>query len=67
MNSGLWIARKNYLCTLIRKVSDGHGGDDIEFVREVCREVIESYPGELIEDAIACYQDMIEELKNEAP
>lgn len=63
MNRGLWIARKNYLCTLIRSVSDGHGGDDIEFLRQHCKEVIEAHPDELIEDAIACYQEMAEQLK----
>lgn len=63
MNRGLWIARKNYLCVLIKKVSDGHGGDDIEFLRQHCKEVIEAHPDELIEDAIACYQEMVEQLK----
>lgn len=63
MNRGLWIARKNYLCTLIKKVSDGHGGDDIEFLRQHCKEVIEAHPDELIEDAIACYQEMVKQLK----
>ena len=64
MNRGLWIARKNYLCTLIKKVSDGHGGDDIEFLRQHCKEVIEAHPDELIEEAIACYQEMVEQLKH---
>lgn len=63
MNRGLWIARKNYLCTLIKKVSDGHGGDDIEFLRQHCREVIEMYPDELIEEAIECYEAMVEQCK----
>lgn len=63
MNRGLWIARKNYLCVLIKNVSDGHGGDEIEFVRKVCREVIELHPGEKIEEAIACYEDMVGQLK----
>ncbi len=63
MNKGLWIARKNYLCTLIKKVSDSRGGDDIEWLRQHCREVIESHPDEKIEEAIACYQEMVELLK----
>jgi hypothetical protein len=63
MNKGLWIARKNYLCTLIKKVSDGHGGDDIEFLRQHCREVIETHPDENIEEAISCYTDMVEQFK----
>ena len=63
MNRGLWIARKNYLCELIKKVSDGHGGDDIDFLRQHCRKVIDSHPDEKIEEAIACYQTLVEQLK----
>lgn len=63
MNRGLWIARKNYLCGLIKKVSDGHGGDDNNFLRQHCKEVIEEHPEEKIEEAIACYQLMVEQLK----
>jgi len=63
MNKGLWIARKNYLFSLIKKVSDGHGGDDIEFVRQHWNEVVEAHPDEKIEEAIACYQEMVEQLK----
>lgn len=63
MNKGLWIARKHYLCSLIKKVSDGHGGDDVEWLREYCREVIEAHPGELIEEAIICFTDLVDKLK----
>jgi hypothetical protein len=63
MNRGLWIARKNYLFTLIKKVSDGHGGDDIEFLQQHCKEVIDAHPDEKIEEAIACYQEMVGQLK----
>lgn len=63
MNKGLWIARKNYLCTLIKKVADAHGDDDIELLRQHCKEVLDAHPGEKIEEAIACYQEMVEQLK----
>ena len=63
MNKGLWIARKNYLFSLIKKVSDGHGGDDIEFVRQHWKEVVEMCPDEKIEEAIACYTEMVNQLK----
>ncbi len=63
MNRGLWIARKNYLCNLIRKVSDGHGGDDIEFLRQHCSEVIAVHTDDKIEDAIACYEEMVVQLR----
>ena len=63
MNRGLWIARKNYLCTLIKKVSDGHSGDDIELLKQHCKEVIDAHSDEKIEEAISCYQEMVEQLK----
>lgn len=63
MNRGLWIARKNYLCCLIKKVSDGLGGDDINFLRQHCKDVIEAHPEEKIEEAINCYLEMVEQLK----
>lgn len=63
MNKGLWISRKNYLCSLIKKVSDGFGGDDIEFLRQHCSEVIARHSDDKIEDAIACYEDMVEQLQ----
>jgi hypothetical protein len=63
MNKGLWIARKNYLGTLIKKVSEGHGGDDIEFFRQHCNEVLTAHPNEKIEQAIRCYEERVEQLK----
>lgn len=63
MNRGLWIARKNYLCTLIKEVSNVHGGDDIEFLNKHCKEIIDSHPDEKIEETIACYQEMVNNLK----
>ena len=37
-----WKMKKNYLCKLIKSVSHYHGGDDIEWLREYCRLVIQS-------------------------
>lgn len=64
MNKGLWIARKNYLWTLIKKVSDAYGGDDMEWLREHFTQVIEGYYDEKIEEAITCYSKMVEQLKH---
>lgn len=63
MNRGLWIARKNYLYTLIKKVSDGHGGDEVKLLQQHFNEVLDAHPGEKIEEAIVCYQEMVEQLK----
>lgn len=59
MNKGLWIARKNYLLSLIRKVSELTGGDDIDFLNHHCKEVLQMCEGEKIEEAILCYEDIL--------
>ncbi|HYD89896.1 MAG TPA: hypothetical protein VEA37_00220, partial [Flavobacterium sp.] len=62
MHRALWIARKNHLCCLIKKVSDGHGGDEVEFLRQHCKDILAQYPNEHIEEAIRCYEHMINQL-----
>lgn len=57
------MARKNHLCCLIKKVSEFHGGDDIEFIRQHCKEVLDAHPEEEIEKAINCYLEMSKHLK----
>lgn len=64
MNQGLWIARKNYLCMLIRKVSDAQGFDEEETLKQHCSEVLSAYPGDRIEEAIECYEELVDLLKN---
>jgi hypothetical protein len=64
MNKGLWIARKNYLYGLIKKISDSHGGDDDEDLDNYFQEVIEAYPGARIEEAIACFTDLAQQLRH---
>lgn len=56
MNEGLWLAKKNYLCILIKEVSNLYGGDDIVFLRQHCKEVLQEHKGIKIEEAIACYE-----------
>lgn len=63
MNHGLWIAKKNQLCSLIKKVSDVYGGDDIDWLRDYCKEVLAAYPGEKIDKTILCFIDLNEQLK----
>ena len=60
MNKGLWIARKNYLITLMKKVSKGHGGDTSECFDDICKEVLDKYTDESIEIAIRCYETMVD-------
>mgnify|MGYP001592754202 CR=1 FL=1 len=63
MNRGLWIARKNYLLCLIKKVSDGYGGDDPAWLKQHSSEVLEMCEGEKIEMAVDCYSQLVNELK----
>lgn len=62
MNKGLWIARKNYLICIINKVSLGYGGDEEEWLKRHISEVLEAHPDEKIEEAIACYEEMITQI-----
>jgi hypothetical protein len=61
MNRGLWIARKNYLSGLIRKYAKLCKEDDVHFVNLHIAQTIDAHPGELIENAIDCYLNLIEE------
>lgn len=63
MNKVLWITRKNYLCAMIKKISDGYGGDEIEWLRAHCREVLETFPNESIEEAIRCHEEIVKQIK----
>lgn len=55
MNRGIWIAKKNHICSLIKKISDHYGGDDIEWLRGYAKEVIELSTGEDIERVLNCF------------
>lgn len=50
-----WKERKNYLCKLIKKVSDEYGGDDSEWLREYAKEMINRYRDNL-EVPIGCFE-----------
>ena len=60
MNKGLWIARKNYLFCLMRKVFEANGGDNVEVFKQNFEETLAAHDGEKIEAAIACYKKIIE-------
>lgn len=47
MNKGIWIAKKNELCSLIKQLSDACGGDDIDFLREYAKGIINDYRNDL--------------------
>jgi hypothetical protein len=38
-----WKGRRDYFCLLVKEVSDHYGGDDIVFLREYVKELINEY------------------------
>lgn len=57
MKSGVWIAKKNELCAEIKMLSDMFGGDDIDWLREYCKDVISSHKSDL-DTAIKCFKEI---------
>lgn len=53
-----WKAKRNYLCRLIKQVSDECGGDDKEWLREYARDMIKKYAEDL-DVPIACFESLI--------
>jgi hypothetical protein len=62
MNHALWITKKNQVCVLIKKISDMYGGDDVEELREYCREIVEVNRDD-IQKALDCFWDVESRLK----
>jgi hypothetical protein len=62
MNRALWIAKKNELCSLIKKVSDLYGGDDLVWLKEYAKEVIEVNRDGL-DTALACFRELERQAK----
>lgn len=61
MNRAIWIAKKNELCGLIKQVSDAHGGDDVVWLREYAKEVIDAHSDDL-NPALDCFRDLVAQL-----
>lgn len=55
MNS--WREKRDYLCKLIKIVSDEHGGDDLDWLREYARDVIKKYSNDL-DIAIVAFESL---------
>lgn len=53
-----WQDQRRRLFTMIKKVSDLHGGDDVEWLREYAKDVIKIYSNDL-QTAINCFEDLL--------
>ena len=62
MNRGLYIARKNYLLTLVNKLSRGHGGDTEIFLQKHFSDLLIANPDDSIELAIKVYEEQVSKL-----
>lgn len=61
-NQALWLAKKNQLCVLIKKISDTYGGDEIEWLRDYCREIVELHKNDL-QKALDCFLGLEKQLR----
>jgi hypothetical protein len=59
MEHAVWVAKKNYICSLIKKVSDHYGGDDLEWLRSYACEVIKDNKSDL-DRALVCFLDLLD-------
>jgi hypothetical protein len=50
-----WKDKKNRICSLIKALSDHHGGDELTFLRDYCKEVIELHKT-CIDKALFCFE-----------
>lgn len=62
MSHALWIAKKNQCCVLIKKISDHYGGDDVQWLRDYCKEVVEKNKDD-IQKLLDCCWDLESQLK----
>jgi hypothetical protein len=58
MSLALWIAKKQQLFHLVKQVSDAYGGDEIEWLREYAKEVVETNKDDL-QQAIDCFESLL--------
>ena len=61
MSHAVWIAKKNQLCVLIKKISDHYGGDEVEWLRAYCKDVLDAHADD-INVALECFRDLERQL-----
>lgn len=52
-----WKQKRDRLCKLIKEISDMNGGDDIEWLREYCKDIVVQHKNN-IDVALACFMDI---------
>lgn len=62
VNRAVWIAKKNELAVLIKRISDHYGGDEVEWLREYFKEVLDAHADD-INVALECFRDLERQLQ----
>lgn len=62
MNRSIWLIKKNQIFVIIKKISDHYGGDDVQWLREYCRELIDSNKDD-IQNLLNYYWEFEQKLK----
>lgn len=57
MTERSWKDQKDELCLLIKLSSENCGGDDVEWLRQYCVDIIQSYKDDL-KTPLACFKDV---------
>ncbi|HJY22036.1 MAG TPA: hypothetical protein VJ279_04075 [Hanamia sp.] len=60
MNRAIETCKRNELWTLIKKVSNHYGGDDLDELKAFAKGVVENYT---LDEALACFRDVIKLVK----
>lgn len=58
MQKRSWKDQKIYLCGIIKQVSDYYGGDDVEWLRDYAKLVIEQHKDDFSK-IIGCLEDLV--------
>lgn len=57
-----WKDQKLYICEMIKQISDYYGGDDVEWLRDYAKLIIEQHKDDFSK-AISCFEDLLEQTK----
>jgi hypothetical protein len=62
MKNRSWRDQKDYLCKLIKQISDYYAGDEIEWLRDYSSLIINQNKDDFSK-AIVCFEELLEQTK----
>jgi len=63
MDNRSWKDKKNEICKIIKQISDYYGSDDVIWLREYAKEVIDKNKDNL-QAALECFEDLWKQCDN---